>query len=152
MALQYKGYASDHNLTMMAEEMPKHESNPHQGFIHSIFEMAPNDVTHWIATDALASFGSKFSKVTNASGISGDEIKQYIDNNTPVIIYATYVFMDVTKWIGEVPLNLHVMLVVGYNKITGAYIINDPWAGKIIVKKENFEKIYNIKKYTVIVE
>lgn len=152
MALQHKGYASDYNLVRMAEEMPKHENDPHKGFIYSIFDMTPNDVTHWIAPDALANFGSEFAKTTNVSGISANEITQYIDNDIPVIIYATYGFMNATKWIGEVPLNLHVMLVVGYNRITGAYVINDPWAGKIIVKKENFEKIYNIKKYAVVVE
>ena len=152
MALQHKGYASDYNLVRMAEEMPKHENDPHKGFIYSIFDMTPNDVTHWIAPDALANFGSKFAKTTNVSGISANEITQYIDNDIPVIIYSTYGFMNATKWIGEVPLNLHVMLVVGYNRITGAYVINDPWAGKIIVKKENFEKIYNIKKYAVVVE
>lgn len=152
MALQYKGYLFDYNLYRLAEEMPKHDSDAHQGFIHSIFDMEPNDVTHWIAPDALANFGSRYAKVTNVSGISGDEIKRYIDNNIPVIVYATYGFREVTKWDGEIPLNLHVMLVIGYNKITGAYVINDPWAGKIIIKKENFEKIYNIKKYAVVVE
>lgn len=151
MALKYKGYAASYDLPTFALEMPKHDTDPHQGFIYSIFDLAPTDVTHWIAPNALADFGSKFSPTTNVSGINGEQIKQYIDKNTPVIVYATYGFREPTKWIGEVPLNLHVMLVIGYNKITGAYVINDPWANKIIVKKENFEKIYNLMHYAVIV-
>ncbi|MEG2848361.1 MAG: C39 family peptidase [Bacilli bacterium] len=151
MALKYKGYATSYNLLSFAEEMPKHDSDPHQGFVYSIFDLAPTDVTHWIAPDALAAYGSKFTTTTNVSGITGDQIKQYIDKNTPVIVYATYGFREPTKWIGEVPLNLHVMLVTGYNKITGAYVINDPWANKIIVKRESFERIYNLMHFAVIV-
>lgn len=152
MALQYKGIAREYDLATFATMMPKHESDPHQGFINSIFDVAPLSVTHWIAPDALAAFGSKFSNVTNISGTDAVGVKQYLEQGIPVIVYGTFNFDNVTKWYGEVPLNLHVMLAIGYNKITGDYILNDPWSGKITVNKDKFEKIYNQLKYAVIVE
>ena len=152
MALKSKGFAQNYDLVTFANAMPKHESDPHQGFVNSIFDVAPLDVAHWIAPDALASFGSRFATTKNISGSSVDDIKQYLDNGIPVIIYGTYKFEDVKTWSGEVPLNLHVMLATGYNKITGNVIINDPWSGKITVEKDKFEKIYNVLKYAVIVE
>ena len=65
MALHYRGYATNHNLVSFANEMPKHDTDPHQGFIHSIFDLEPKNVTHWIAPDALARFGSQYATTTN---------------------------------------------------------------------------------------
>lgn len=152
MALKYKGIALNYDLATFASIMPKHESDPHQGFVNSIYDIAPVNVVHWIAPDALATFGSKFSSTKNVSGISTDEIKKYVDNSVPVIVYSTYNFEKISSWSGEVPLNLHVMLVTGYNKITGDYIVNDPWVGKMTVQKDKFESIYNVLKYAVVVE
>jgi uncharacterized protein YvpB len=151
MALKYRGYASDYNLKRFADEMPKSESDPHQGFIHSIYDLEPTSYVHWIAPDALATYGNKFASTTDVTGLTGDGIKSYIDKGIPVVVYATYGFRDPIGWDGPVPLNLHVMLVIGYNKITGAYVINDPWANKIIVKKDNFERAYNLLHYAVVV-
>ncbi len=152
MSLQYRGLATNHNLTSFATIMPKHESNPHLGFIHSIFDLEPRDVTHWIAPDALSSFGSQFGNVKNVSGSTAGQIRSYIDQNIPVIVYVTTNFQSPTKWYGEVPLNLHVVLVTGYNKITGDYIISDPWSGRMVVSKNTFESIYNLLRYAVIVQ
>ena len=61
MALHYRGYAINHNLVSFANEMPKHDTDSHQGFIHSIFELEPKNVTHWIAPDALARCGRVYN-------------------------------------------------------------------------------------------
>ncbi|NCC54700.1 MAG: hypothetical protein EOM11_04350, partial [Erysipelotrichia bacterium] len=141
------------SLAQIATDMPKHESDPHQGFIHSIFGYAPREVPHWIAPDALATFGTNYYEgVRNISGTDAEGLYQYLDQGTPVIVYATYAFMNPTGWTGEVPNNLHVMLLTGYNKKTGNYIIHDPWAGKITAEKGKFQHVYNLMKFAVAIE
>jgi len=152
MALKYKGIALNYDLATFASIMPKHETDPHQGFVNSIFDVAPLNVVHWIAPDALAAFGSKFANTKNVSGIDTNEIKKYVDSGLPVVVYGTYNFDSIKSWSGEVPSNLHVVLVIGYNKITGDYIINDPWSGKKTIAKDKFESVYNAFKYAVVVE
>lgn len=46
MGLQYRGYETGTSLAQIVANMPKHESNLHQGFIHSIFRYAPTNVLH----------------------------------------------------------------------------------------------------------
>lgn len=153
MGLQYRGIATGTSLAQIATDMPKHDSDPHQGFIHSIFGYAPTNVPHWIAPDALTAFGQKYyGGVTNISGTGADGLYEYLDNGSPVIVYGTYAFRNPTGWTGEVPNNLHVMLLTGYNKKTGNLIIHDPWAGKINVSKDNFANIYNMMKFAVAIQ
>ena len=98
-----------------------------QGFIHSIFDLEPRNVTHWIAPDALARFGSQYATTTNISGSSPEQLKEYINQRKPVVVYTTSNFNYPSTWDGEVPLNLHVVLLTGYNRITGSYIRSMEW-------------------------
>ena len=152
MSLHYRGYATTHNLVSFANEMPKHDTDPHQGFIHSIFDLEPKNVTRWIAPDALARFGSNYATTTNISGSSPEQLKEYINQRKPVVVYTTSNFNYPSTWDGEVPLNLHVVLLTGYNRITGNYIVLDPWSGRKIISKQKFESIYNLIRYAVVVQ
>ena len=149
--LNYKGLELDKTLADLALEIPKSD-NPHKGFVNSIYNLEPVSVPHWIAPDALANFGSKYGNVVDISGSDINDIKRYIDNDSPVIIYATYGFLTPYNWYGEVPNNLHVMVVIGYNKVTGSIVINDPWEGRIVVPEQKFLSVYNILKYAVAVK
>lgn len=151
MGLHYKGRALQHNLVSFVNQMPKHESDPHQGFIHSVFDLEPRDVTHWIAPDALSRFGASYGSVQNISGSSVTQIKSYINQQKPVVVYVTSGFKKVTSWYGEVPLNLHVVLLTGYNDLNGNYIVMDPWSGRTIISRQVFESTYNLLKYAVAV-
>lgn len=151
MALQYKGLATEHNLHSFATALTKHDTDPHQGFIHSIFDLEPKNVTHWIAPDALTRFGLNYGSVQDISGSGVDTLKNYIRQGKPVVVYVTSNFNYPTSWDGEVPLNLHVVLLTGYNSITGNYIVLDPWSGRKIILKQKFESIYNLMKYAVVV-
>lgn len=151
MGLNYKGLELDKTLADLALEIPKSD-NPHKGFVNSIYNLEPVSVPHWIAPDALANFGSKYGNVVDISGSDINDIKRYIDNDSPVIIYATYGFLTPYNWYGEVPNNLHVMVVIGYNKVTGSIVINDPWEGRIVVPEQKFLSVYNILKYAVAVK
>lgn len=152
MALQHFGYCTNMSLADIATAMPKSD-NPHNGFIHDIFSAEPTNVPHWIAPDALAAFGQTYySGVQNFTGASPDQLRAEIDKGNPVIFYATYGFYPAKHFVGEVPLNLHVMLLIGYNSYTGSYIVADPWGGiQINVSKSQFENSYNILRFAVVV-
>lgn len=129
MALQFKGYLGGMDLYTYATNMPKSD-NPNTGFYLDIFGKEPMDVAHWIAPTPLVEYGISSSGNNNISNISGasiDDIANEIVNGNPVIIYLTYAYNNPVNWSNGVPRNLHVQLIVGYNKITGDFIIYDPW-------------------------
>ena len=129
MALQFKGYLGGMDLYTYATNMPKSD-NPNTGFYLDIFGKEPMDVAHWIAPTPLVEYGISSSgngNISNISGASIDDIANEIVNGNPVIIYLTYAYNNPVNWSNGVPRNLHVQLIVGYNKITGDFIIYDPW-------------------------
>lgn len=131
MALQYKGYLEDVTLQQIAEDVPKSD-NPHEGFYLDIFGVEPRNEVHWIAPDALAKFGREYSKNDNVKDITGTEFKNLIKElkkGNPVIIYLTggNLYDPVWKNDGdEIPVNLHILLLVGYNSKLNKVIIKDP--------------------------
>lgn len=160
MALQYKGYLENTTLKDIADAVPKSD-DPHQGFFRDIYGYDPRDLPHWIAPDALAKFGREYSGNQNVLDITGytvTQLKKELDNNNPVIVYATggLPMKDPENWIEEVPGNLHVMLLIGYNPITKELLINNPWTrngtGKVYISESRFTEIYNLvgKKSVVI--
>lgn len=160
MGLQYKGYLKNVSLQQMANDVPKHESDAYQGFVGPIFELEPRNYPHWIAPSALAKFGRDYSSYTNVIDItsaSAEELKSEINQGNPIIVYVTGYFSPVRDWYYEVPNNFHVMLLIGYNKITGNYILHDPWStatynGRTEIDKTTFESIYNqIGKKAVVI-
>lgn len=152
MALQHFGINRGMSLRDIANAVPK-TNDPHTGFVLDIFTLYPRNVAHWIAPDALSAFGQTYhAGVANISGSSVEQLKAEINAGNPVVIYATYGFAWPTAWCwnGEIPVNMHVMLMVGYNKITGDIIVNDPWGGRqILVSSENFAREYNRRHYAV---
>lgn len=152
MALQYKGYLKDMTLYQYATDMPKSpNNNAQEGFTHDIFTKEPNDVPHWIAPEPLAKFGRTSSgnqNVVNITGSSLEDLDRELDKGNPVIIYLTSMFKTPGTWIEGTPLNLHVQLLTGYNKITKEHLIVDPWTyttgrTKWIMPQQTVESIYN---------
>ena len=129
MALQYKGYLGSMDLRTYATNMPKSD-DPNTGFYLDIFGKEPLDVAHWIAPNPLVEYGissSGYSNIVNISGSSIDDIANEIINGNPVIIYLTYAYNNPYNWSNGAPKNIHVQLVIGYNKLTGDFIIQDSW-------------------------
>lgn len=131
MAVQYKGYLKNKTLADVAAAMPKSD-NPHEGFYLDIYGTEPKTESHWIAPDALSKFGREYSgnsKIFNATGYSFSQLEQELSKGNPVIIYVTGGELNNPVWKEgqEVPVNLHVILLVGYNNITKQVIVKDPW-------------------------
>lgn len=131
MASQYKGYLKGKILADVALAMPKSD-DPHEGFYLDIYGTEPKTESHWIAPDALAKFGRSYtgnSKITDSTGYSFSQLEQELTKGNPVIIYVTGGELNDPVWIEgqEVPVNLHVILLVGYNGITKQVIVKDPW-------------------------
>lgn len=159
MALKYKGYLSDMDLPTYATNMPKSD-NPNTGFYLDIFGIEPTGVSHWIAPSPLANFGRESSgnqNIIDATGMNIEQIDNEIINNNPVVIYLTAKFKTPKNWSNGVPSNLHVLLLTGYNTITGQHIITDPWTKddggyEWILEKKEIENLYNsLGKRAVIV-
>lgn len=150
MALQYKNYLLDMDLVTYATMVPK-STDPEEGFIYDIFGLDPRDVPHWIAPEPLAKFGrdsAGYENVINTTNLSIDELDHELENNNPVIIYLTSKFEEPKNWNGAAPLNIHILLLTGYNKITNEHLLIDPWTyndGRTnwTISKEKLEKIYN---------
>lgn len=160
MALQYRGYLTNTSLYKIATDVPKHESDAYQGFVSSIFDLEPRDRPHWIAPSALAKFGRDYSGYGNIFDITSstpEQLKNELNQGNPVIVYITGFFKQPKNWYYEVPNNFHVALLIGYNKITGSYVLHDPWTtnngnGRTIIDKNTFESIYNqIGKKAVVI-
>ncbi len=159
MGLQYKGYLKGMSLRTYAEAMPKSD-NPHEGFVSDIFNLEPRDIPHWIAPDALARYGrnsSGYNGVSDITGASVDYLKKELDKGNPVVVYITGGnFAEPKNFTDEVPVNFHVVLLIGYNPISKQLVVNDPWTkssdGKIYVSESKFTSIYNAvgKKAVVI--
>lgn len=159
MALKYKGYLGNIDMISYANLVPK-SNDPHQGFVNDIFNLEPRDIVHWIAPDALASFGinsSGNSNVINSTGFNLDQLDNELNNNNLIVIYLTANLKKPKNWKGEIPGNLHVLVLSGYNKITGEHIITDPWTRKDgsyewYISRSELESIYNgVGKKSVIV-
>lgn len=160
MGLQYKGYLKGTSLKTFVDNMPKSEDNPHEGFVRDIYGVEPKDVPHWIAPDALAQYGREYSGNNNVRDITGTSVtglKKELDKGNPVVIYATGgIFADPVNWVEEVPNNVHVMLLIGYNPKNNQILINDPWTrkstGKVYISESRFTEIYNkVGKKAVII-
>lgn len=149
MGMQYKGHLKGKTLAEYATEMPKSD-DPNQGFVLDIFGTEPKDKPHWIAPEPLAKFGRDTGgNVINITGSSLSTLKSEINKGNPVIVYVTGSnFSKPHDFIGGVPVNLHVVLLVGYNSYTNDLRINDPWTrtsnnGRVTVSSGTFESVYN---------
>lgn len=128
MALQYKGYLGGMHLRTYAEMMPKSD-DPFTGFRGNVFESAGSDAPFWIAPGPLAQFGresSGNSNVVDISGASLDALDAEVAAGNPVVIYLTLGYTAPSAWRYGAPANLHVMLLTGYNSVTGTQRVTDP--------------------------
>ena len=161
MALQYKGYLKDMSLKEYVKLMPlSPDTDAEKGFTHDMYSLDPLSVPHWIAPEPLKKFGIDTSgnqNIINGTGMSIDELDKELDNGNPVIIYLIAKFNPPKETVEGVPRNLHVMLLTGYNKMTGEHYIVDPWThddgrtSRTVSKELIIEKYELLSKRNVII-
>ena len=131
MAAKYKGYVMGYGYRGFADNMPRSE-NPNSGFYSAMDSYDPTDRAHWIAPAPLAAYGqSQGINVVNASGMSLDQLDQEVANGNPVVIYLTYNFNEPSAQTApdapvNVPKNIHVLVLAGFNSYTGEQVFYDP--------------------------
>ncbi|RHW33495.1 hypothetical protein D1B33_15750 [Lysinibacillus yapensis] len=161
MALKYKGY-TDISLKAFLDNMPKSKKNPYTGYSSTPYK-AVKEVYQSIFPKPLAAYGRSYNaQVKDATGYSTKQLKAEIDSGHPIVVYVSNKFAA-PKWgtynmgsAGNVKAmeNMHVVTLIGYDKETGDYLVNDPNSKKesqFWVKKAAFEKSYNSLKYAVVV-
>lgn len=161
MALKYKGY-TDVSLKTLLDQMPKSNKNPFTGYSSTPYK-AVKGVYQSIFPKALADYGKTFHEnVEDGTGYSSKQLKKELDAGNPVVVYVTNKFAA-PIWktysmgsAGKVKAikNMHVVTLIGYDKKTGDYLVNDPNSKKesqFWVQKATFEKSYNHLKYAVVV-
>lgn len=147
MAMKYKGYGSGIAFNSFANNMPKSDTDPNQGFYLSMTSLEPRDEAHWIAPAPLAAYGvSSGASVANVSGWSLDQLDNEVKNGNPVIIYLTFGFNNPKEYSKGVPRNLHVLVLSGFNSYTDEQKFYDPWpvnGNNPSLSKARAEQLYN---------
>lgn len=152
MALKYKGYLNEMDYNDFVKLMPLSPDNDaEKGFTHDMYGLDPLTIPHWIAPEPLKNFAINVSgnnNIINGTGMSIDELDRELDNGNPVVIYVTAFFAEPKEVVENINVNLHVMLLTGYNKITGDHYVVDPWThsnGRTswTVSRQTIEARYN---------
>lgn len=161
MAMRGKGYLEDMSLKEFMNTMPRTSSNPNKGFVGDPTKNGSASVNigkrTTINPQPLTAWGSQYGQVINYQGKSISELKREIRNGNPIVVYVT-VSWKTPNWKkfswGKEVTNNHAVCLVGYNELTGEYLINDcgRHLGTYWVSKSKFESIYNARKYAVVVE
>ncbi|MEG1066936.1 MAG: C39 family peptidase, partial [Erysipelotrichaceae bacterium] len=154
MALQYKGNATNISYHSFIDGMPTSD-NPEFGFIHSQYDVKPENQPHTINPKPLANYGAKYGNVTDFSGATPEQIRTEIKAGNPVIAYCVTGYFTpiyVNTPYGKQVLNLHVILIIGYDDNTNQYLINDPAFGQNWINYNLFnQSYYTLNSYAVVV-
>lgn len=162
MALRGKGYVKDLSLSQFMDTMPLTSEDPHLGYVgNPCVKLKTSGVNKGKRTtiypEPLAKWGSQYGFVENISGQSIEQLKAQLRQGNPVIVYMTSHFNEPQwkqySW-GRSVTNNHALCLVGYSKHTEQYLVNDCGqnSGEYWVKKYIFEKIYEARKFAVVVK
>lgn len=160
MAMKGKGYLENMSLKEFMNTMPKSSSNPNKGFVGDPTKSGTASINvgkrTTINPKPLTTWGSMYGNVLNYQGKSITSLKNEIKKGNPIVVYVT-VSWNTPRWKkfswGKEVTNNHAVCLVGYKELTGEYLINDcgKHLGTYWVSKNQFESIYNVRKYAVVV-
>lgn len=153
--LNYYGY--DISKTQLADEYLDcgkiGRTDPDEKFIGSPYDEHSCGCYSNVIADAARDFSIKNNcnfKIYNLNGLSLDELYKYIENGSPVIIWATIDLMETYRNITwdidgkEIAwrANEHCMVLIGYDKDNDTCIVSDPLKGIMEYPKELFNQRY----------
>lgn len=153
--LNYYGY--DISKTQLADEYLDcgkiGQTDPDEKFIGSPYDEHSCGCYSNVIADAARDFSIKNNcnfKIYNLNGLSLDELYKYIENGSPVIVWATIDLMETYRNITwnidgkEIAwrANEHCMVLIGYDKDNDTCIVSDPLKGIMEYPKELFNQRY----------
>lgn len=153
--LNYYGY--DISKTQLADEYLDcgkiGQTDPDEKFIGSPYDEHSCGCYSNVIADAARDFSTKNNcnfKIYNLNGLSLDELYEYIENGSPVILWATIDLMETYRNITwdidgkEIAwrANEHCMVLIGYDKDNDTCIVSDPLKGIMEYPKELFNQRY----------
>lgn len=153
--LNYYGY--DISKTQLADEYLNcgkiGQTDPDEKFIGSPYDEHSYGCYSNVIADAARDFSTKNNcnfKIYNLNGLSLDELYEYIENGSPVIVWATIDLMETYRNITwdidgkEIAwrANEHCMVLIGYDKDNDTCIVSDPLKGIMEYPKELFNQRY----------
>lgn len=153
--LNYYGY--DISKTQLADEYLDcgkiGQTDPDEKFIGSPYDEHSCGCYSNVIADAARDFNTKNNcnfKIYNLNGLSLDELYEYIENGSPVIVWATIDLMETYRNITwdidgkEIAwrANEHCMVLIGYDKDNDTCIVSDPLKGIMEYPKELFNQRY----------
>lgn len=160
MALRGKGYLKGISLKKFMNTMPKSSSNPEKGYVGDPRKSASSSVNKGKRTtinpSPLAKWGAKYGDVKSLQGSKPSKLKKELKKGNPIVVWVTGAWATPRwgRWSwGKAVTNNHAVCLVGYNSKNGKYLINDCSGGRgeYWVSKSKFEKIYNARKFAVVV-
>lgn len=160
MLLRYIGFDAD-KLTIADEYLPKGEYR--KSDYNKVFVGDPrNKLAYGCTAAVICETAEKYLKdfdedgkfrVRNMTGSSAEELYKFIDNNTPVIVWATIdmrdIIDDLVSWrdgkTGQIISwngNEHCLLLTGYDREENLVYVNDPLKGAVSYDMALFEQRY----------
>lgn len=154
MALKYENQI-DSDLASFIKNEP-YDVNPYYGFSGDPFGICQKtDDYYTIFPTPLVTYGSQYASCQDISGSSLTDIKAYLSQDCPVLVWVTGRFQEPimkTFYFGEVTGNLHIVLLTGYDEEKKVFYINDPAIKDLTeVSYQQFEQVYNSMKFAVAV-
>jgi uncharacterized protein YvpB len=129
MMLQYSG-ATVNKITL-ANEMPKHTSNPNLGYVGDPFKTSG----YTINPSALVELTKKYAgSAVDLTGSDTSILENYLQSNKPVVV-----------WLQSHGYTVHAVTLCGYNDKNFYY--NDPLTGwkRVAIDKETFQAKWKAK-------
>lgn len=153
-ALQYKGYAVKETPYTFLKKIPRTNSpltgfggNPFLGNIQNGFPA--------INAKPLAKWGRKFGKVSDVSGRSLRQLLKETEKGNTVVLYVTP-WLQPVRW-GyyqnyRMVYNNHAVTLSGYDEKNDKVYLSDSISGRYWVQFSKVEKVFNARKWAVLVQ
>ncbi len=154
MALKYKDKIDIDLTTFIQDEL--YDSNPYYGFSGNPFGRKQNEDDYFtVFATPIAEYGSQYTPCYDISHSNLEDIKAYLSQDCPVVVWGTGKFKEPQKrtfYFGEVTENLHIVLLTGYDEEKGVFFLRDPYRENYQeVEYDQFESVYKSMPFAVAV-
>lgn len=152
-SFQYKGILNDWSLRKFLDTIPKGRT-PYEGFVGSPY-VEVSSVYSAIYPAPLTTWARGYrGTVYNVSGASTDDLINEVRQGNPSVVWVTINFQP-TRWgrwpFGNAVNNNHAVTLDGYDLNKNLVHVSDSISGSYWLNKDTFSKIYDARRYSVII-